>query len=44
MNSYTVSFEGHLIIQALDEDHAKQLADEILEEVSTEYAVLEVTE
>ena len=44
MNTYTVYFEGNLIVQASDTEHAKKLVDETLVEFSSEHRITEVTE
>lgn len=43
-NTYTVSFEGFTFVEAYDEDHAKQLVDEILMHTVHEFAILDVEE
>ena len=42
--TFTVSFEGYTFVEAYDEDHAKQLADEILMDAVHEFAILDVEE
>lgn len=42
--TFTVSFEGFTFVEAYDEDHAKQLVDEILMDAVHEFAILDVEE